>query len=152
MPINRSNSFELLCELAIQEKWCDKLYCGTCGHTHFRYGLLEIAHGKSPVDDDWIVNSKITNYSDLIGKFPYKFSIADKIKIIEICLDADFENIRRSFLDIALFHAKPSSSINYRKLGLEGYSRDTIKESKNLHMKLHQKWNNPKKEVRDGWQ
>lgn len=142
----KQNSFELLCELATKEEWCDKLYCGTCGHTHFRYGLLEIAHGKSPADDDWIVNNKITDYSELIGKFPKKFSTKDKITIIEICLDVDIVSINPNFLDIVLLHVK-SQPIDYEYLKSKGYTMERITRSpsykaRKLYEDLVDKWTN----------
>ena len=147
MTVNKSNLFELLCELAIKEEWCSKLYCGTCGHTHFRYGLLEIAHGKSPADEDWIVNNKITDYSELIGKFPYKFLGRDKIKIIEVCLDADISNINPRFLDIVLLHVKTQPLDYDHLIKSRGYTMDRIKKSplykaRKVYEDLSDKWSN----------
>jgi hypothetical protein len=44
-----------------------------------------------PADDDWIVNSKITDYHDLIGEFPKIFSIEDKLSLLEICLETNIK-------------------------------------------------------------
>jgi|SaaInlStandDraft_4_1057021.scaffolds.fasta_scaffold01863_7 hypothetical protein len=146
MPVNRSNPLGLLCELAVQEEWCEELYCGTCGHTHFRYGLLEIAHGKSPADDDWIVNNKITDYHDLIGEFPKTFSIEDKISILEICLETNIKEpkIPFDYLGLVLHHIAVKR-VNPKVLRSQGYSTDEIKvlpicRARVLYEKLSRKW------------
>ena len=54
MP-NERNAFEALCELAARENWCWNIVCTTCGHTHFRYGLQQLARGKHPDRSDWRV-------------------------------------------------------------------------------------------------
>jgi len=47
------NSFEALCLWAKKERWCTKIYCGTCGHSQFSGGLSKIGFRHSPMDDNW---------------------------------------------------------------------------------------------------
>jgi len=144
--IDRSNPFEMLCKLATMEEWCDKLYCGTCGHTHFRYGLLEIAHGKSPADDDWIVNNTITDYHDLIGEIPKTFSIEDKLSLLEICLETNIKGskIPLGYLGLVL-HNIAVKRVNSKVLRSQGYSKEEIEalpicRARALYEQLSRKW------------
>ena len=50
------NAFEALCNWAAGERWCWKMYCGTCGHMWMRYGLMEIAKGVHPDSSAWRVS------------------------------------------------------------------------------------------------
>ena len=49
--------FEALCGIVSRERWCWKLYCTTCGHMLFRYGLRQLALGAHPGSTDWLVHS-----------------------------------------------------------------------------------------------
>jgi len=51
-----NHPFEALCALASRERWCWKIVCTTCGHMLFRYALRQLASGKSPNDEDWLVH------------------------------------------------------------------------------------------------
>jgi hypothetical protein len=55
----RHPAFLALCVLASREDWCWSIHCGTCGHWHFRLGLVELVRGKHPADRDWVV--KVAN-------------------------------------------------------------------------------------------
>ncbi len=135
----KTNLFEQLCELAIKENWCSKLYCGTCGHTHFRYGLLEISHGKSPLDGDWVVNRKITKYDTLIGEFPYAFKIKEQVELLEICLSADLIAVHKPFLEIVLLHTK-FKAIDLNLLRQSGSPEKEIIRIKGLYRELTNKY------------
>ena len=90
------NSFESLCTLASQENWCWKLFCTTCGHLHFRYAFQELSTGKSPDDHDWVVHSRTTHYSKLIGSMPRGYTSNQKKKVLSICANADISLIDSS--------------------------------------------------------
>jgi hypothetical protein len=51
------NSFVALCNWASSEGWCWKIFCTTCGHMNFRYGLREIADGNHPDSSGWRVSA-----------------------------------------------------------------------------------------------
>lgn len=97
------NPFEALCVLAANERWCWKMYCGTCGHMIFRYGLWEIARGKHPNKSDWLVSK---NRNDLgrgrpvkeIGPIPpfAPWPMDIQTALSDILSDADLKNIRYS--------------------------------------------------------
>jgi len=87
------NSFQQLCLLASEEDWCWKIVCTTCGHLHFRYSFAELAKGKSPGGQDWLIFSSITSYSKTLGKVPFRFSDNQKQSVLKICLDADLSFI-----------------------------------------------------------
>lgn len=84
------NSFEQLCILASKENWCWNIYCTTCGHLHFRYSFLELAHGKSPADADWLIHSNDTKYP---LPFPRTFTDTQSLLVISICKEADLSLI-----------------------------------------------------------
>lgn len=90
------NSFESLCRLASNERWCWKLYCTTCGTMHFRYSLVELAKGKSPEDIDWPIHKETTSYSNKLGRYPRVFSDDIKDKVLKICLNADIRSISKN--------------------------------------------------------
>ncbi len=50
------NAFEALCQLAVDERWCWKMVCTTCGHDEFRRGLQAIAMGDHPESKEWGVH------------------------------------------------------------------------------------------------
>lgn len=129
------NAFELLCDLAEREDWCSKFYCGTCGHTHFRYGLLEIIRGKTPLNDGWVVSRKITKYDTLIGEFPYVFKDEEKVKLLEICLGANLSFECKPFLEIVLLHTKFKAA-DLNRLRRSGASEIEIIQIKELHDEL----------------
>ena len=87
------NPFEQLCTLASNEHWCWKLNCTTCGHVHFRYSFAELAAGKCPDDKDWQIHRHRTNYTKQFGSWPKQYSDEQKLKILEICSEADISLI-----------------------------------------------------------
>jgi hypothetical protein len=119
MSTSPLNSFEALCELASKENWCWNLWCTTCGHVQFRYAFLELAAGKSPMDNTWIVKdrkNRYSGYSSLLGKMPKDYDQIQREKITKICLDADLSRISRSckfpdwlgYLGLVLHHMNAS--------------------------------------------
>lgn len=52
----RLHPFMSLCQLASREKWCWNITCSTCGHLHFRLGLMAIADGEHPMDAGWMIH------------------------------------------------------------------------------------------------
>ena len=50
------NAFVALCDWAAGERWCWRMYCTTCGHMFFRYGLREVAKGIHPDSGEWRVS------------------------------------------------------------------------------------------------
>ena len=117
------NQFEALCKLASDENWCWKLFCGTCGHTHFRYAFSELTAGKSPTDENWLIHRKITKYSDILGKLPYSYTEQQKEKVLHICVNANISSIAATcifpdwlgYLGLVLEHMRCSSN-SYRML------------------------------------
>lgn len=93
--MQRMNIFEDLCILASNENWCWNIYCTTCGHLHFRYSFLQLANGKSPTSVDWIIHSKITDYTRTLGSIPRNFTPNQKQTVIEICKDANLARIAK---------------------------------------------------------
>ncbi len=87
------NPFEKLCILASRENWCWNLWCTTCGHLHFRYAFAELAAGKCPGDRDWPIIRRRTNYTNQLGHWPRQYSDEQKLKVLEICADADLSLI-----------------------------------------------------------
>ena len=72
------NNFEELCKLASDENWCWNLFCTTCGHLHFKYAFSELAAGKSPKDQNWLIHRRHTRYTNLIGELPRNYSEKQK--------------------------------------------------------------------------
>ena len=87
------NQFNALCTLASKEKWCWKLFCTTCGHIHFQYSFQELANGKSPADNDWVVSKLNNELQSLLGYPQQKLSNIQKECIISTCLDMDIKNL-----------------------------------------------------------
>ena len=141
------NSFEALCELAEKEDWCWTIACTTCGHTHFRYAFQEIARGKSPADEDWIVRNEIKDFKESIGRFPRRFEIKEKIKVLEICLEANITDprIHLGYLGLVLHHMG-SKPIDYQYFyERRGDFKDMVERSplfkaRSLYEELSRKW------------
>ncbi len=83
------NQFESLCKLASDENWCWDLYCTTCGHMHFRYAFQELGKGRSPIEENWVIHARRTNYEEELGSFSREYSDDQKENIIGICKEAD---------------------------------------------------------------
>lgn len=106
------NGFEQLCVLASHEKWCWKLVCTTCGHTHFRYALMQLANGLSPNDKEWIIHNDRTNFESELGQIPRIYSEISKDKVIRLCSTADLVALSRTclfpdwlgYLGLILYH------------------------------------------------
>ena len=79
------NQFEALCKLTLDENWCWKLFCGTCGHMHFRYAFSELAAGKSSTQDNWIIHGSNTDYSSSLGSLPRSYTEQQKENVLSIC-------------------------------------------------------------------
>ncbi len=86
------NAFDALCMLASVERWCWNYPCSTCANMEFRYGFLELARGKHPNDEDWIM-TRDDIIEGKVYKFPYKYPfeypIEDREAILKICLESD---------------------------------------------------------------
>ena len=63
---------------------------------HFRYSLLELARGKEPGREDWIVDSTRTDYADELGPFPREYSDGEKEAILHVCADASLLRISKT--------------------------------------------------------
>lgn len=121
MSIPTLNNFEALCELASQENWCWRLGRDTCGHAMFRYSFSELAAGKSPNDNTWIVKGHIKRLryvSAQLGRWPKRYDLKQKEIIIKICRDADLSVISKrcrfpdwlGYLGLVLRHMEQSPS------------------------------------------
>ena len=79
----KTNQFEAVCELASDEWWCWDLNCTTCGNMHFTYAFKEMSLGKSPEDDDWLINQDVDHeklfakYGRPVGPPYYKVPLSD---------------------------------------------------------------------------
>lgn len=119
------NPFEALAILASSEQWCWKLRCTTCGHTHFRYAFRELARGKSPSDEDWIIKKERTSYEDELGALPKRYSPKEKERILELCSEASLATISDGcsfpdwlgYLGLVLHHMRSADS-TYKALSI----------------------------------
>jgi hypothetical protein len=87
------NQFESLCKLASDEYWCWMLCCGTCGHMHFRYALSELAAGKSPTEESWLVHRQNTRYSSALGTLPHNYKEQQNENGLGICIKANISSL-----------------------------------------------------------
>ncbi len=96
MDNKEKNAFEALCEQASKEKWCWNYPCSTCANMEFRYGFLELAKGKHPSDNNWILN-RDDIVCGRIYKFPYNypFEFPPEVResVLKICLKSDLSVI-----------------------------------------------------------
>lgn len=139
------NQFEELCKLASDENWCWKLFCTTCGHMHFRYAFAELAAGKSPANENWLVHGRSTRYSNSIGALPRSYTEKEKININNICSQADLALIASNctfpdwlgYLGLILDHMY-SSDNSYTKLSWIWASQllELVSEGSSLHASL----------------
>jgi len=110
------NAFQALAKLASDEQWCWNLYCTTCGHTHFRYAFRELARGRHPEEENWVVHSKRTKYPQL-GNFPRRYSPREKIQVLEQCKNTDLKFLKTEcrfpdwlgYLGLVLHHMQSDS-------------------------------------------
>jgi len=63
---------------------------------HFRYAFAELAAGKSPEDQTWLIHRKSTRYSDSLGALPRSYSEDQKEMVLRICLEANIVSIASS--------------------------------------------------------
>lgn len=96
------NAFDALCLLAARERWCWQIYCRTCGHLFFRYGLQELARGRHPDSEQWLVSKSHPvllrggNPRDL-GSVPERWipwSVELQERLAGVLADADLSAIR----------------------------------------------------------
>ena len=68
----RRNAFLALSELAMLERWCWNLSCGTCGHGEFRWSLRALAAGDHPDDPNRSLRRGLTftEISEIHGPRP----------------------------------------------------------------------------------
>lgn len=90
------NRFEALCRLASEERWCWNLCCTTCGHMHFRYGFVELAKEKSPLDKGWLVHSRRTKYTEVLGPLPRHYTEDEKETVLRICSESNISSIAQN--------------------------------------------------------
>jgi hypothetical protein len=62
----REISFELVCELTSEEKWCWNIFCTTCGHVHFRYALFLMSK-KNLVQENGLISIKDKTLENRFG-------------------------------------------------------------------------------------
>ncbi len=92
---NNANAFLALCILASSEGWCWKLTCTTCGHMHFRYAFKELAIGKHPNKEGWIVNNR-TRVTKEVVQVVKSFSYRDQEILSRLVLDVPIEVIKKA--------------------------------------------------------
>jgi len=89
-------AFERVCYLAPRDKWCSNIFCGTCGHTLFRYAFLEISNGIHPDSKDWIVShDNLKEVSRKLGKLPNcgGWPLEQQKKLSDIFVESSIKNI-----------------------------------------------------------
>lgn len=119
------NQFVELCRLAGDEGWCWKQHCVTCGHTHFRYAFAEMAAGRSPRGQGWVVHRSRADYSADLGPLPMRYSHRQREAICNICQQADLASITANtsfpdwlgYLGLVLKHMAGESQA-YRHLSM----------------------------------
>lgn len=123
---NETNTFEELCLLASREEWCWKLHCTTCGHTGFRYAFRELANGKSPLKEGWLIHKHVTQYPEL-GDWRQRLTSLEVVQLVDICTSAQVANIasRCKFPDW---------------LGYLGLVLQHVQHIAQQHRRLSQKW------------
>ena len=89
------NSFLALCKLASKENWCWSIVCTTCGHMHFRYAFKELANGKHPNKEGWIVNNR-TRVTKEVVQIARSFSEQDQGILSRLVLDVPIEDIKKA--------------------------------------------------------
>lgn len=120
-PDNLSrNPFDCLCELASKERWCWNIFCRTCRHINFRYALHEIARGKHPAGNDWLIHAdnpylKRGSAVQGLGPVPLRqsWSLEEQASLVHAIQHADISNIASScsypdwlgYLGLALYYA-----------------------------------------------
>jgi hypothetical protein len=88
------NAFEALCALASDEKWCWKIGCGTCGHTHFRYGFKELAMGRHPGSCEWETHNGVGPIGRGLGPPPPQdWTVESQRQLAKIGADASLGTI-----------------------------------------------------------
>ena len=91
------NKFEKLCRLASDEHWCWNLACTTCGHALFRYAFAELASGKTPGKDDWVVHRRYRKrILNTLGSVPRNYSDEQRSRVLSICTEASLSKIQDS--------------------------------------------------------
>ena len=127
------NSFELLCKLASEERWCWNLHCSTCGHMHFKYSFMELAKGKQPYSNEWLVHQKTKLYK-VLGSSTRAYTTEEKNNIIKICIDSSLSKI-----------AKHSTYPDW--LGYVGLVLAHTKINNHLYIELSSVWANQLKDI-----
>jgi hypothetical protein len=144
-----NNAFEALCELASKEGWCWNLMCTTCGHMHFRYAFSEMAKGKSPLDQGWVVKSR-RSPGKVLGAAPREYSEDECKIIINICKEADLTKIALNckfpdwlgYLGLVLAHMNNASD-EFKALSVSWSLQ--LKKMVNIHSAIFVQLNNMSK-------
>lgn len=116
----RKNAFIALCELALKENWCWRMFCSTCGHDYFKYGFLELMGDKHPDDIDWIVKEEKRDFMERKLTLPEKYPIEGQAKLLKLISEvdlADFISAIRfpqwiGFLELVLYHCSKGEKKN----------------------------------------
>jgi len=80
----RKNAFIVLCQLALKENWCWRMFCSTYGHDYFQYGFLELMADKHPEDIDWIVKEEKRDIMEIKLTLPKEYPIEGQAKLLKI--------------------------------------------------------------------
>ena len=90
----KTEPFLALCKLASDESWCWNLVCTTCGHMHFRYAFTELAAGKHPDKEGWLVNRN-TSITKLVVQTVKNFSEHDQKILSHLVLNVPIKDIKK---------------------------------------------------------
>lgn len=105
------SAFVATCRLAARRHWCWKMFCTTCGCTHFRYALLELAMGRHPDLPGWQTRARdLRHVRDTLAPHPRGFDLGQQRRIAAILANAPLEQL----CDIG----PPTSWLGYMGLAL----------------------------------
>ena len=112
---------------------------------HFKYAFKELAEGKSPEDQAWVVHSSETSYHRLLVPIPRQYSESQKEKILNICLNADIHSISKNckfpdwlgYLGLVLEHMHSGSKI-YKSVSVKWASqlKELVPEHSQIYSRL----------------
>lgn len=119
MNQNLKDLFFDLCLHAEKHDWCCNLFCSTCGHTAFRYGLWELTKKKSPKHKNWLTNERwpakaISHYKNEIDVINIKDHLQKSKSLHNIIKNCNIQNVlenisspkNMAMLGIGLFYTE----------------------------------------------
>lgn len=117
-----TDPFKALCRVASENAWCWKIYCSTCGHMQFQYGLIDIALGEDPANPNWSLDFDLRRRAKK-GPRRVVWSPENQASLIDIACKTDIRGIAAAspfpdwlgYLGLVLYHTSSVERKN-RKL------------------------------------